>query len=106
MCNTDSSDRTKPGTAIPTQFIDNDRVRTTEWRFANKGDNTGWHTHEYDYVVVPLNDGILEIEDTNGHRTKAELKTGVPYYRDKGVQHDVINGNDYEFAFMEIEILK
>ena len=43
MCKQDSK-----GTAVPTQFIDNDCVRVTEWRFQGKGDNTGWHTHEYD----------------------------------------------------------
>ena len=40
------------GTARPTVQIDNDRVRVTEWRFAKRGDNTGWHRHEYDYVVI------------------------------------------------------
>jgi len=94
------------GTAIPTVFIDNDRVRVTEWRFRNKGDNTGWHTHEHDYVVVPQFTGILEIDNPDGTRTTAELTTGVPYYRDPGVQHDVINGNDFECAFVEIEIIK
>ena len=35
----------KPGTAKPTVFIDNERTRVTEWRFAKRGDNTGWHRH-------------------------------------------------------------
>ena len=39
--------------AKPTVFIDNERVRVTEWRFA-PGAATGWHRHEYDYVVVPM----------------------------------------------------
>ena len=37
-------------------FIDNERVRVTEWRFA-PGAATGWHRHEMDYVVVPMADG-------------------------------------------------
>ena len=45
------------GTAKPVTRIDNNRVRVTEWRFAKRGDNTGWHRHEFDYVVVPLFDG-------------------------------------------------
>ena len=93
------------GTALPTQFINNDRVRVTEWRFKSKGDNTGWHTHEYDYVVVPLFDGILEIDHPDGTRTRAELKNSIPYYRELGIRHDVINGNDFECSFVEIEIL-
>ena len=93
------------GTAKAHAYIDNKQTRVTEWRFLKKGDNTGWHTHEYDYVVVPLFDGVLEIDHPDGTRTIAELQNGVPYYRELGVQHDVINGNDFECAFVEIEIL-
>ena len=99
-------DRTKPGNANPTVFIENSRTRVTEWRFAKRGDNTGWHRHEYDYIVVPLFDGVLEIEAEDGTRTRAELTNGVPYFRNIGVEHDVINGNDFECAFVEIEFLE
>lgn len=99
-------DSPTPGSAKPTVFIDNDRTRVTEWRFAGRGADTGWHRHEYDYVVVPMGDGILEIELPDGERVTAELKTGIPYFRELGVEHNVINGNDYEFAFVEIEFLK
>lgn len=94
------------GTARPTVQIDNDRVRVTEWRFAKKGDNTGWHRHEYDYVVVPLFDGVLEIDLGNGERVTAPMQNGVPYYREIGVEHDVINGNDFECVFVEVELLE
>ena len=98
------ADNTK-GSAKATLYVNNARARVTEWRFANQGDNTGWHTHEYDYIVVPLFDGILEIDHPDGSRTRAEVKNGVPYYRDKGVHHDVINGNSFECAFIEVEII-
>ena len=98
-------DKNVKGTAMATTRVDNDRVQVTEWRFKNKGDNTGWHTHKYDYVVVPLFDGVLEIDNPDGTRTKVELKNGIPYYRDLGVEHDVINGNDFECAFIEIELV-
>ena len=94
------------GTATPTVQIENSRTRVTQWHFAARGDNTGWHRHEYDYVVVPIQDGTLEIVDADGNLTKAELKTGVPYFRNLGVEHDVINGNDGAFAFIEIEFLQ
>ncbi|WP_299683911.1 cupin domain-containing protein [uncultured Tateyamaria sp.] len=94
------------GTATPTIRIDNDRVRVTEWRFAKRGDNTGWHRHAYDYVVIPLFDGTLEIDLGNGERTTAQMQNGVPYYRTLGVEHDVINGNDFECAFVEVELLE
>ena len=94
-----------PIAAKPTTFIDNDRVIVTEWRFA-PGAATGWHKHGHDYVVVPMLDGELEIVGPDGARTRSPLKKGVPYYRQAGVEHDVINANAYEFAFIEIEIRK
>lgn len=88
--------------AKPTVFIDNDRVRVTEWRFA-PGAATGWHRHEMDYVVVPMLDGKLKLVEAGGERI-AELKKGVPYFREVGVEHDVVNANEFEFAFVEIEM--
>jgi quercetin dioxygenase-like cupin family protein len=89
--------------AKPTILIDNERVRVTEWRFA-PGAATGWHRHEMDYVVVPLADGVLELIGPDGARTRAELRKGAPYFRSAGVEHDVINANAYDFAFVEIEL--
>ena len=88
--------------AVATVQIENDGVRVTEWRFA-PGAATGWHRHEYDYVVVPLTTGTLRLEETVGTRD-AELTTGRPYFREAGVEHDVINANDGEFVFVEIEL--
>ena len=93
------------GTARVTECVANDRVRVTRWDFAARGDNTGWHRHAHDYVVVPLTDGTLEIADASGVRTPVHLSAGEPYYRDAGVEHDVINGNDGPFAFVETEIV-
>jgi len=88
--------------AVATCFIDNDRTCVTEWRFA-PGAATGWHRHEYDYVVIPLVDGNLKIVSGGGVESIVELKTGLPYFRETGVEHDVININDFEFAFIETE---
>lgn len=90
-------------TAKPTVRIDNDRTVVTEWRFA-PGANTGWHRHGYDYVIVPLGDGKLKVIEAGGVERMTELKSGVPYFREAGVEHDVVNANAYEFAFMEIEL--
>lgn len=88
--------------AQPTIQIDNERVRVTEWRFA-PGAETGPHRHEMDYVVVPLCDGTLRIE-TSGGFADAELRCGVSYARLAGVEHNVVNVNSFEFAFVEIEL--
>ena len=88
--------------AVPTVQIDNASVRVTEWRFA-PGAATGWHRHEYPYVVVPLTTGRLAIEGAAG-RTTAELTAGLAYFRPSGVEHDVTNANAFEFVFVEIEL--
>ena len=88
--------------AVPTVLIENERVRVTEWRFASDA-ATGWHTHEYDYVIVPLSTGTLRLENPDGP-VDAELELGVPYFREKGVEHDVINASGGEFAFIETEL--
>lgn len=92
----------EPAQATSTQQVDNERVRVSEWRF-RPGAHTGWHRHEYDYVVVPSMDGVLKIVDGDGEH-RAELKQGQSYYRRAGVEHDVINAGEAEFAFIEIEI--
>lgn len=92
------------GTATGTVLIENDRVRVTEWRFAREGDNTGWHRHELDYVVVPLFDGSLKIEDPSGTMSTVELRTDMPYFRSRGAEHDVINANPFSCRFIEVEL--
>ena len=64
---------------------------------------TGWHRHGYDYVVVPGMDSklLLETADCDGI---AELKAGQSYYRPVGVEHNVVNANEFEFYFVEIEL--
>ncbi len=90
-------------TARATRLIDNRRVIVTEWSFA-PGEATGFHTHERDYLVVPLNTGTLRIVAADGSASEAELVTGVPYAREAGVAHDVVNANPFAFRFIEIEL--
>lgn len=92
----------RPG-AIGTVQIDDDRVRVTEWRFA-PGAATGWHRHGYDYVVVPLTTGRLMLEELGNVTRYSDLLAGQSYVRSAGVEHDVVNVNDYEFVFIEIEM--
>src|SRR5712691_9362371 len=90
-----------PG-AVPTVQLDNGTVRVTEWRFP-PGTATGHHRHEYPYVVVPITTGRLTLVSADG-TTGADLSTGQPYFRPAGVEHDVVNSNDFEFVFIETEI--
>ena len=91
--------------AVATSHVRSDdaTLRVTEWRFP-PGAATGWHRHNHDYVVVPLVTGKLGLEEPGGVARDVSLTRGVPYHRQTGVEHDVININDFEFAFLEIEL--
>ena len=91
--------------AKPTVLIENDKIKVTEWYF-EVNDSTGHHIHEYDYIVVPMLDGELKILDKNNKETISKLNKGGAYYRDKGVEHDVFNNNNFPYSFIEIELIK
>ena len=91
------------GKATSDLQVDNARLRVTEWRFL-PGASTGHHRHEYDYVVVPAVDGTLELVEPGGRRSRASLKQGRSYFRNAGVEHDVINAGSEIMGFVEIEL--
>jgi len=92
---------TRPA-AVATLQIDNEHVIVTEWRFA-AGAETGWHRHAFDYIVIPGMDGKLLLESAEGEQL-AELQAGQSYFRKAGVEHNVVNANNFEFSFVEIEL--
>ena len=91
--------------AISNVMIDNKKTRVTMWSF-EVGDETGQHIHELDYVIVPMLDGDLKIIDHNGSTSITQLKKGICYFREKGVNHNVINNNNFPYSFIEVEIKK
>lgn len=90
--------------ATSVTHIDDTRFRATEWRFA-PGAETGWHRHDHDYVIVPLVDGVLELEEPGGVTRRAELQRHIPYSRAVGIEHNVINGGSEALAFLEVEVV-
>ena len=91
--------------AVASVRIDDGRVKATEWSFV-PGAETGWHVHEFDYVIVPLTDGRLLLEEPGSTARKAELTHGIPYARKAGVEHNVVNDGAGEMRFLEIEIIE
>ena len=89
--------------AVGSVQIDNARTRVTEWRFA-PGAATGFHRHDYDYVIVPGVTGKLKLIGPDGGESLAELTAGQCYFRAAGVEHDVVNANDFPFSFVEVEL--
>lgn len=90
--------------ATPHVQVQNAWVTVTEWRF-EPGAETGHHVHAHDYVVVPLTTGRLRLEEPNGTR-EVQLEQGQSYARERGVAHNVINPNHFEFRFVEIELIR
>ena len=56
-------------------------------------------------MVIPLFTGDLCIFDGD-KKSISSLSQGVPYFRERGVAHDVINANDFPCKFIEVEFLE
>ena len=41
---------------------------------------------------------------SGGNEATGELETGRAYFRNAGVEHEVINDNEFGIAFVEIEL--
>ena len=90
--------------ATATQQIDNPRTRVTHYAF-KPGEATGYHRHEHDYVIVPVTNGTMRIVGPDKGETLFELRPGQSYFRNAGVEHDVINASPHDIAFVEIEFM-
>lgn len=89
--------------ATSTPQGDDERVRVTRWDFV-PGAETGFHVHEYPYVVTYLTDAHLKIIDAQGAESLVDMHAGGSYSRPKGVAHNVINAGSAPMAFVEVEI--
>jgi mannose-6-phosphate isomerase-like protein (cupin superfamily) len=90
--------------AVATVLIDEPYVRVTEWRFAPDAE-TGWHVHGHDYVVIPMLDGALLLEEPGGDSRTVPMRAHAPYTRRAGVEHNVVNASGHAYAFLEVELL-
>jgi len=89
--------------ATAVQLIDDDRVRVTRFDFS-PGAETGWHRHEFDYVITALTECRMTLEEPGGETREVVIPAGTVYRRDKGVEHNVINGGDTAMSFVETEL--
>jgi quercetin dioxygenase-like cupin family protein len=89
--------------ASPTLLVDDARVRVTRWDFA-PGAETGWHRHEFDYVITALTDCPMQLEEPGGGARRVDVAAGSAYRRDAGVEHNVVNAGEAPMAFVEVEL--
>ena len=88
-------------TAVP--LIDNDQVRVTRFDFT-PGAQTGWHRHEYDYVITAITDLGMLLEEPGGDAREVDIPSGQAYQREAGVEHNVINRGSENMSFIEVEL--
>ena len=80
--------------------------RTKVWRWSfDSGQATGMHTHEYDYIAIPISGGDFTATFESGEVTEVKQVAGVPYQREAGVRHNVRFIGSGHAAFIEIEFL-
>ena len=91
------------GQANAETLIDDERVRVTRFTF-QPGDETGWHTHGFDYVITALTDCQMKLELPGGETRDVLVPAGDCYRRDAGVEHNVINGGASKMRFVEVEL--
>jgi beta-alanine degradation protein BauB len=88
--------------ATSTVLADDTRTRITRWDFA-PGAQTGHHSHGLAYVVVPLTDMNVRIEDSSGVSDRF-VPAGAAYSRPAGIEHNVINAGAGVMSFIEVEM--
>lgn len=54
--------------AVATTLIDDERVRVTRFDFA-PGAETGWHCHEFDYVITAVTDCHMKLEEPGDRKS-------------------------------------
>ena len=85
-----------------TLLVEDKKVRVTRFDF-EPGQETGWHIHEYDYVITAITDCFMMLQHPDGTETHSEVYAGNAYIRDAGNHHNVINKSDQKMSFIEIE---
>ena len=92
-----------PVLAISTTLIDNDQVRVTRFDFA-PGAHTGWHRHEHDYVITAITELNMRLEEPDETEREVTVVAGEAYFRNVGVEHNVINMGSAPMSFIEVEL--
>mgnify|MGYP001192047336 CR=1 FL=1 len=90
-------------TCSSTLLIEDEKVRVTRFDF-EPNQETGWHVHEYDYVITAITNCSMLLQHPDGTETTTVVTAGNAYRRDAGVRHNVINASEIKMSFIEIEL--
>lgn len=84
-------------------LVDDEKMQVTYYNFA-PGEETGWHTHPYDYVVVTFDEGQFELQTTDGKVNRIG-SNGLNHYLVRGgMRHCAKNIGTTDMTLIEIEL--
>lgn len=90
-------------TAAPHVVIHEDTHSRIIMYTIRPGEQTGWHTHELDYVVVRLSDGTLTSNFADGTKKDFDYKAGTTARYEAPVTHNAVNTGTTDIVGYEIE---
>lgn len=89
--------------ASATILVGDEKVRITRFDF-EPGAQTGWHIHGHDYVITPVTQCSMVLEEPNGQIREVKMEAGDAYRHEKDVEHNVINNANTPMSFVEVEL--
>ena len=63
-------------TCLSTLLVEDEKVRVTRFDF-KPGEETGWHVHEYDYVITAITDCFMILKFPDGKRQERRSFQGM-----------------------------
>ena len=81
---------------------EDDKTRITQWTM-EPGQQTGWHSHDFDYVVVQLSGGRLHLDYADGSSREVDYAPGGTLSGSAPVEHNAISVGDEAIVSIEIE---
>ena len=93
-------------TAAPHVVIHEDERARLIHYVIKPGEQTGWHTHEFDYSVVRLSKGTLRSFFADGTSRDFDYEPGTTSSYKAPVEHNAVNTGDTDIVGYEIEFKK
>lgn len=93
-------------TAAPHVVVHEDEHSRTIHYVIRPGEQTGWHTHELDYVVVRVSKGTLTSNFADGTSRNFDYEPGTTSSYKAPVKHNAVNTGDTDIIGYEIEFKK
>lgn len=90
-------------TAAPHVILHEDERTRLIHYVIKPGEQTGWHTHEFDYVVVRLSKGKLTSNFADGTSKDFDYDPGTSTSYKAPVEHNAVNTGDTDIVGYEIE---